>query len=713
MKKALKIAAVMNALLAALAFWGFDATVYPIILIILAIIYLSLSETNYHEKQPQLIILAIISLFMNFVSGIAILVGLDKMKDETPQETPQLSKEEKKTVTLLNLGVGLVGLSGIILATTNWNIMSDAIKISLLLGIGIMFLILSIISEKTLKIEILAKNYWLLSMLFIILTVIANGYLEIISHWMSFNGEGHYLYTALTAIVTSLLALITYNKYNKKIYKNISYIGIIAALAAILLHFEVEMCIILIIVNAVLLLANIIKNEEIKNISRFLTYIAAVLGIIYMADASCLIIGLILAAVVLINLIIITIKATALESIIIPILVHILILVAMTCVQTELELSSQMVPLILAAIYSILYLLNLLKKENINKPFKVTMNILTNTMFACLLLANTDDKLILTYISALVALTSLLNYSKNTIKAEKIMLPIKLIIFIVSTIELLRETINIDKVYILIGAYILTYAVYKLIKNKKIETISLVIYYILFALAIAQTTLAIPAAINIAFAFIVLILSGKESITKQRLSYIALLIAIATTFAYTNPLALTQLENGLIILLVYLIFTIINCKNKSLNKISYLSIILPLSIITSDPNLDFEVTQIAQNIVGLYAILLLNIFLVKENKDRNILSAVLIALLLLQVIFTESWMIGIYVGIVALALIIIGFTKKEFKGLYIEGIVITVVNLLFQFKYIFEELPLWLYTLLAGLIIIGLVTYKIIKDNEK
>ena len=86
---------------------------------------------------------------------------------------------------------------------------------------------------------------------------------------------------------------------------------------------------------------------------------------------------------------------------------------------------------------------------------------------------------------------------------------------------------------------------------------------------------------------------------------------------------------------------------------------------------------------------------------------------MMEIIFTESWMIGLYVGVISLILIIIGYIKKEFKGLFIEGIIITVVNILVQLKYALQELPLWLYTLLAGLIIIGLVTYKIIKDNEK
>mgnify|MGYP006988854306 CR=1 FL=1 len=81
--------------------------------------------------------------------------------------------------------------------------------------------------------------------------------------------------------------------------------------------------------------------------------------------------------------------------------------------------------------------------------------------------------------------------------------------------------------------------------------------------------------------------------------------------------------------------------------------------------------------------------------------------------FIESWTIGIYVGIIALILIIIGTLKKEYKGILIEGIIITIINILYQLSYMLKELPLWIYTLLAGLTLIGLVTYKITKNEKK
>ena len=187
---------------------------------------------------------------------------------------------------------------------------------------------------------------------------------------------------------------------------------------------------------------------------------------------------------------------------------------------------------------------------------------------------------------------------------------------------------------------------------------------------------------------------------------------MASTLIYTNILNTTQLINSALLLLIYTLLTITTTKETSINKINYLSIILPLTVMTKDINIGYELETILSTTIGMYIILLINIFLLKKTKEKNIFSTITTSLLLLQIISIESWQIGLYIGIIALILIIIGFINKEYKALLIEGIIITIINILYQFQYILKELPLWLYTLIAGLIIIGLVTYKII-DNEK
>ena len=72
-------------------------------------------------------------------------------------------------------------------------------------------------------------------------------------------------------------------------------------------------------------------------------------------------------------------------------------------------------------------------------------------------------------------------------------------------------------------------------------------------------------------------------------------------------------------------------------------------------------------------------------------------------------LVGIYIGIVALILILIGIFSKNYKIMTTVGIIVTVINILYQLNYLWGTIPFWLYLLLGGLVLIGLVTYKELK----
>ena len=331
-----------------------------------------------------------------------------------------------------------------------------------------------------------------------------------------------------------------------------------------------------------------------------------------------------------------------------------------------------------------------------------------------LTLINVENIETLVFITTFITLTSILNYYKKSIKYEKILLPIKITVFILSLIALLKDVINIDMSYILITIDIITLIIHKILKNENTKKISLILYYIIFVTSLSITEQLIPCITNILLAQTNLIMTlREESKTKQKIAYIASLLSIAIPLTTINILETTYIKNGIIMLLIYMVFLIIFNKKENLKKISYLSIILPLITIMNDQSCGYEINAIITATIEIYIVLLIDTFILKTSKNRNILTAVLIPFIIIKGMFIESWIIGLFMGITALILIIVGYLKKEYKALYIEGIIITIINLIYQFKYIFTELPLWIYTLLAGLILIGIVTFKIIKENEK
>ena len=62
-----------------------------------------------------------------------------------------------------------------------------------------------------------------------------------------------------------------------------------------------------------------------------------------------------------------------------------------------------------------------------------------------------------------------------------------------------------------------------------------------------------------------------------------------------------------------------------------------------------------------------------------------------------------------------GYLDKVHKSLFNVGIIITVVNIIYQLQNLWETVPFWLYLLIVGLGLIIFVTYKETKkiDNKK
>ena len=725
MKKSLKIAGTINLVIALLSYIFTSSIVYPILLTILSIVifnYSTKSITQLYTNKTLIIFISLFNFFINPISGIILLIGHDKLLSEyknnkEQEEKQELSTEEKKISLLLNLGIGLISFSGIILISTNWNIITNEIKLIILIMFSLLFLGLSRISEAKLKIQILEKNYWLLSMLFMILTILWIGYFKTISTWFSFYGEGKYLYLAFASIMISLISFITNDRYNNPLYNNTCYIGITASIISILLQFNISIEIILIIINALLIPLNTIKNKHIepkKDLIKYVTFAITIINIAALIQTENIIYVIIIALLNIISSAIISIKEGTLEGITSPTIINLSLLIMLIRIPIYLNMSMETASIIIIITYSLLYLTNLLKNENINKTFINGMNIITNIVMLIITIINIENKTELAIIASLITLTSLINYYKKTIKYENVLLPIKIIILIISIILLLQDIIKIDISYIFIMLYILAFILHKITKDKT-KTISLILYYFFLALALLvnDKSQIIPSIINISSAATIFILSLDEKENKQKISYIVLLITTLFIFSYTNILKTTQLNNGIILLLIYMIFTIATRENKNISKINYFSIILPLLVIISDNNTSFEIVEIIKNLIGMYAMAMISIALLKKDKERNILLTILSTILLLRIMFIESWIIGLYVGIISLTLLIIGFIKKEYKGLFIEGIIITIINILYQFKYLLQELPFWIYTLLAGLTIISIVTYKIIKDKEK
>ena len=136
-----------------------------------------------------------------------------KSKEEQFKET-----KERNITIILSLGIVLILLAGIILATSTWNLMSNGVKTSALLMVSIIFFIMSRLAEKKLKIIKTSFAFWILGNLFLPVILLSIGFFELLGPYLSIGGEGRYIY----GIISSAICLMFF-AYSIKKYKNTAF----------------------------------------------------------------------------------------------------------------------------------------------------------------------------------------------------------------------------------------------------------------------------------------------------------------------------------------------------------------------------------------------------------------------------------------------------------------------------------------------------------
>ena len=99
-----------------------------------------------------------------------------------------------------------------------------------------------------------------------------------------------------------------------------------------------------------------------------------------------------------------------------------------------------------------------------------------------------------------------------------------------------------------------------------------------------------------------------------------------------------------------------------------------------------------------------------NSKDSFGLIGIIIDILIVLPI--ENTLVGIYIGLIGLLTIMIGFSNNIYKSFFKGGIIITIVNILYQLRDLWEQIPFSFYLLIGGLVIIGFVTIKEIKNKK-
>ena len=149
LKKWLKSAGLINIVIGLIMFLISREMIVPVLFLVASGFYYQtyFDRENAFQNKWSLIILGIINLFCNFISGVIVLEIVNLIK---PNESYEYltNKKKNKINVLLQLGVVLVLLSGIMIATNQSIIIPDLFKILGLCLLSIIFFFLSYLSKK-------------------------------------------------------------------------------------------------------------------------------------------------------------------------------------------------------------------------------------------------------------------------------------------------------------------------------------------------------------------------------------------------------------------------------------------------------------------------------------------------------------------------------------------------------------------------------------
>ena len=705
--KLIRLSSIINLFLGVLTI---KIPIYREILLISGFILFILSNEEYETiSKKALYLIAIILLPFNIISSIIIFISSDNLKNNYNQinapPAKLLDTENKKIDILLKLGIGMIFLSGILFATSSWNFINNKFKVIIILILALFFLVLSIFSEKKLKIFKTTFLYWFLSITFFCLLIVSILYFSIFGNYLTFQGLGKDLAYAITFFVIASLILATYLKFPKKHLIFIVFLSVNIMIYFLLSYFKFSNIKIYLIISLITILINIISKKETNIFNYNKTFSIILLAIFFhcLSENNNLI--LISGIINIFNNYILIISYLFL---------FLSIFNANIIIDFKFILTA-----ILLSINILLIKFNILKlKENTTNLNYIFYTI--SILYLCLSNLCNDNfiSIIVAIIYFIINLISQINYPKiKEIKLAEKLDPLSLTIL---TFTLLNSNIvkdlnifTISGIFIIITMFLtFIHIILRNIQKKKIYFIYIIIGMFFSYLNLNDVKdfeiiiLLIPAI----YLFYILNSNKSDDKFKIGLSYINLNYIVYHIITKTNIFNIPLLTSSIIFIILLLVIKIF-IKNEFLKKLTYFIIILPLFDILNDIFMDNELKIIIESITLLYLTFLATKFLFKSKDSKNIFAIIGI-IISLQNVFYSSYIINLYVGMVGLIIIMIGYNKKELFAVFITGIIITILNILIALSNLWEEIPFWLYLLLGGLGIIIFVTYKEIKKSK-
>lgn len=155
------------------------------------------------------------------VKSVAPKQKLQKKKVLSSQEV-----RERNITWSLNLGVILLLIGGLVLATSTWDTLHNWMKTGLIGLVSLFFFGLAYFSGRVLKIEKTAFAFHVLGSLFLPIVMLSIAYFELLGTYFSFTGDGRYLYGVAGTLVILPIYLLLSVQLKSRLFVWFSYITV-------------------------------------------------------------------------------------------------------------------------------------------------------------------------------------------------------------------------------------------------------------------------------------------------------------------------------------------------------------------------------------------------------------------------------------------------------------------------------------------------------
>ncbi len=704
---------------------------FPLLLsifVIIGIYLMTLGTKELNTLYPHSIpifVLGIIFCFLNVISGILLILAyedIDRMKRNgikaPPKKKEKIDPESRKIDILLKLGVAMVFIAGILFATTTWDVITAQVKLIVLLLLAFLFLGLSIFSEQKLKILNTTKMYWLLSMAFFIVSVVGIFYYGVFGNELSYQGTNSDIAYSLSFVASGLISLLTAHKFNINILRYVGYFSIFAAIDFISTLGGELVSNLIGIAYFVFFITMLLVTDKEKSVyifSKYMLYFFPILVLASIGEVNNYIL-LTYSILNIIALFIISKQGSILDKVIPYILMFIIILCTIYSFTIPYR---ELLVIAFTSLIAIINRLKLIEETKANIYTTSIMNaILAFILFIIAIMNSPLEAVLVAFVYLIYNLLSGVNYFKdNTGKLEYYLQPVSILYFVMSVMYFL-DTTSLTITFLEFASVLaLIYAIMHFcVKNKVHKT-----EYFVFTISTTLITVLAnvidtdPVAsiiLTLPLIYVVLYYNNKNNVVRN-CTYLVLLFDITCLFILTDTFAISSIINSLILLWIFVILLALLFKDKQLRMINYFAITIPIYFLLRAFSTDYIYYKLLLSILEFYLLYLLLVYLFNNKTLKNIGALIGISLIVLQLLFISNVVIGVYVGIIGISLILLSYLYSDYSSLFWLGLVITIINIIFQLKDLWYQLPFWLYLLVCGLGIIFFVTYKEIKRTKK